>query len=88
MATTSRRKKTARGAGGLSNQSPPRYFFLLLRGVKSSNDPRVVPYLCGRKQRMDQTYTVFGEVFRGMEVVDKIVAVPRDEFDNLLQAIT
>ena len=47
-----------------------------------------MPYLCRRQQRMDQTYTVFGEVFRGMEVVDKIVAVPRDEFDNLLQAIT
>ena len=35
---------------------------------------------------LDRTYTVFGEVFRGMEVVDKIVAAPRDEFDNPLQA--
>ena len=37
---------------------------------------------------LDRTYTVFGEVFRGMEVVDKIVAAPRDEFDNPLESIT
>jgi len=37
---------------------------------------------------LDRTYTVFGEVFRGMEVVDKIVAAPRDEFDNPLEPIT
>ena len=37
---------------------------------------------------LDRTYTVFGEVFRGMDVVDKIVAAPRDEFDNPLKPIT
>ena len=37
---------------------------------------------------LDRTYTVFGEVFRGMEVVDKIVAAARDEFDNPLKPIT
>lgn len=37
---------------------------------------------------LDRRYTVFGEVFRGMDVVDKIVAVPRDEFDNPLEPIT
>ena len=37
---------------------------------------------------LDRTYTVFGEVFRGMEVVDKIVVVARDEADNPLQPIT
>jgi peptidyl-prolyl cis-trans isomerase B (cyclophilin B) len=37
---------------------------------------------------LDRTYTVFGEVFRGMEVVDKIVAAARDEADNPLQPIT
>jgi peptidyl-prolyl cis-trans isomerase B (cyclophilin B) len=36
---------------------------------------------------LDRTYTVFGEVFRGMEVVDKIAAAPRDEFDNPLRPI-
>ena len=37
---------------------------------------------------LDRTYTVFGEVFRGMEVVDKIVAVARDDNDNPLQPMT
>jgi cyclophilin family peptidyl-prolyl cis-trans isomerase len=36
---------------------------------------------------LDRTYTVFGEVFRDMDVVDKIVAAPRDEFDNPLKPI-
>ena len=35
-----------------------------------------------------RSYTVFGEVFRGMEVVDKIVAAPRDECDNPLEPMT
>ena len=33
-------------------------------------------------------YTVFGEIFRGMEVVDKIVATARDHCDNPLQPMT
>lgn len=36
---------------------------------------------------LDRTYTVFGEVFRGLDIVDKIVAVPRDERDNPLEPI-
>jgi peptidyl-prolyl cis-trans isomerase B (cyclophilin B) len=36
---------------------------------------------------LDRTYTVFGEVYRGMEVVDKIIAAARDEFDNPLEPI-
>ncbi len=31
---------------------------------------------------LDKQYTVFGEVFSGMEVVDKIVSQPRDKKDN------
>jgi peptidyl-prolyl cis-trans isomerase B (cyclophilin B) len=42
----------------------------------------------GDNSGLDRTYTVFGEVFRGMEVVDKIVAAPRDERDNPLEPIT
>jgi peptidyl-prolyl cis-trans isomerase B (cyclophilin B) len=46
-------------------------------------------YLCVTDNSgLDRTYTVFGEVFPGMEVADKIVPAPRDEFDNPLQAIT
>lgn len=36
---------------------------------------------------LDRTYTVFGEVFRGMDVVDKIVAAARDDCDNPLESI-
>jgi len=31
---------------------------------------------------LDRRYTVFGEIYRGIEIADKIVALPRDENDN------
>jgi peptidyl-prolyl cis-trans isomerase B (cyclophilin B) len=37
--------------------------------------------------RLDGQYTAFGEVTKGMDIVDKIVAVPRDERDNPLERI-
>ncbi|MFH1851188.1 MAG: peptidylprolyl isomerase [Candidatus Neomarinimicrobiota bacterium] len=39
-------------------------------------------------RRLDTKYTVFGEVVRGLEVVDRIVAVPRDSLDNPLKKVT
>jgi len=36
---------------------------------------------------LDRRYTVFGEVIRGMEVADKIAALPRDENDNPLESV-
>jgi peptidyl-prolyl cis-trans isomerase B (cyclophilin B) len=36
---------------------------------------------------LDRTYTVFGEVFRGMEVVDKIAALARDQTDNPFEPV-
>ena len=41
-----------------------------------------------RHQRPGLGHTVFGEIFRGMEVVDKIVATARDHCDNPLQPMT
>ena len=37
---------------------------------------------------LDRTYTAFGKVATGMDVVDKIVAMPRDEADNPLDPVT
>jgi len=42
----------------------------------------------GDNSGLDRRYTVFGEIFRGIEVLDKIVAVPRDAADNPLEPIT
>ena len=36
---------------------------------------------------LDRQYTVFGQVIEGLEVIDKIVAVPRDPADNPLEPV-
>jgi peptidyl-prolyl cis-trans isomerase B (cyclophilin B) len=56
--------------------------------TRDPNDNGSQFYICvADSSGLDRTYTVFGEVFRGMEVVDKIVAAARDDCDNPLQAI-
>ena len=46
-------------------------------------------FICvGDNSGLDRRYTVFGEVFRGIEVIDKIVAAARDAADNPLDPIT
>ena len=44
-------------------------------------------HLRHNRRSLSRRYTVFGEVYRGMEVVDKIVAAPRYEFGNPLKPI-
>lgn len=39
-------------------------------------------------ERLDGDYTIFGQVIRGMDIIDKIVNVERDEQDKPLKNIT
>jgi peptidyl-prolyl cis-trans isomerase B (cyclophilin B) len=56
--------------------------------TRDPNDNGSQFYICvADSSGLDRTYTVFGEVFRGMEVVDKIVVAARDECDNPLEPI-
>lgn len=41
----------------------------------------------GGLKRLDGNYTVYGQVFRGMDVVEAIVSVPTDSTDTPLQPI-
>lgn len=45
-------------------------------------------YICVSEQpHLDGKYTIYGEVLEGMDVVDVIVAQPRDIFDNPLEKV-
>ncbi len=50
-------------------------------------DQRTVYKTIGGVPRLDQTYTVFGEVIEGLGVVDKIAAAPTDGADKPLNDI-
>ena len=47
-----------------------------LKGRKIPDEERSVYRQLGGAPHLDQQYTVFGEVIRGMNVVDSIAAVP------------
>lgn len=70
--------------GALSMAKMPRES----NSTRDFNDNGSQFFICvGENSGLDRRYTVFGEVFRGIEVIDKIVAAPRDEQDNPLEAI-
>jgi peptidyl-prolyl cis-trans isomerase B (cyclophilin B) len=53
-------------------------------------DPGCQFYIVANRQgipRLDGHYTVYGQVFKGMEVVEAIVSVPKDSTDNPLRPI-
>ena len=56
-------------------------------GIKFSEEQRNVYATEGGAPHLDGSYTVFGEVVEGMDVVDKIAAVERDRFDRPLEDV-
>jgi cyclophilin family peptidyl-prolyl cis-trans isomerase len=58
-----------------------------LHGRKIPADQRSVYETIGGTPHLDQNYTVFGEVIRGLNVVDSIALVPTDKNDRPLQDV-
>lgn len=57
---------------------------LRLEGRKIPADQREVYKTLGGVPHLDQNYTVFGQVVKGIEVVDEVSAVPTDAHDRPL----
>jgi Peptidyl-prolyl cis-trans isomerase (rotamase) - cyclophilin family len=62
-------------------------YFASNPGYKIPEDQRTVYKSIGGVPRLDQTYTVFGEVIEGLDVVDKIAAVSTDAADKPLNDV-
>ncbi len=58
---------------------------LRLGGRKIPPYQREVYKSLGGTPHLDQNYTVFGEVVRGIELIDRIAAVPTDGYDRPLE---
>ena len=57
--------------------------------TRDFNDNGSQFFICvGDNGGLDRRYTVFGEIFRGIEIIDQIVAAARDADDNPLEPIT
>jgi cyclophilin family peptidyl-prolyl cis-trans isomerase len=54
---------------------------------KYSEDQRKIYMTLGGYPFLDGTYTVFGEVLEGLDILDKIAAVKTDQFDRPVQDI-
>jgi peptidylprolyl isomerase len=54
---------------------------------KISDDQKIIYKTIGGTPRLDGTYTVFGEVLEGLDVVDRIASVPTDPNDKPINDI-
>ena len=52
------------------------------QNIKLSADQRTIYKTIGGVPRLDRTYTVFGEVIEGIEIVDRIAAVKTDNYNR------
>jgi peptidyl-prolyl cis-trans isomerase B (cyclophilin B) len=86
--------RSTHGTGGPGYTIPGEFNEILHeKGILSmarTNDPNSAGsqfFIClGRVPHLDRKYTVFGQVIEGIDVVDAIAALPRDERDNPLAA--
>ncbi len=62
--------------------------YALMTPFKISPERREIYKTTGGAPHLDGNYTIFGEVISGLEVVDKIAAVKRDENDRPLEDIS
>jgi peptidylprolyl isomerase len=59
-------------------------YLTAFKDYKISNDKRIIYKTLGGTPRLDGTYTVFGEVIEGIDIVDKIASVQTDSNDKPL----
>jgi peptidyl-prolyl cis-trans isomerase B (cyclophilin B) len=62
--------------------------YALTTPFKISPERRQIYKTIGGAPHLDGNYTIFGEVVSGLEVVDKIAAVKRDENDRPFEDIS
>jgi peptidylprolyl isomerase len=76
--------------GEIQEKAAARMFNFLStnENFKIPEDQRNIYKELGGVPRLDRTYTVFGEVTEGLEVVDMIAAVPTNNSDKPLSEIT
>ena len=56
-------------------------------GIQFTDEQREVYRTVGGAPHLDGSYTVYGEVVEGMDVVDKIAAAKRDRFDRPVEDV-